>query len=70
MKSHWIVLVAAVAVGVALTSSASSAPGSGKLYGTDGSRLLTIDPTTGVGTIVGPLLPAPAFGFTSLATDS
>jgi hypothetical protein len=32
--------------------------GSGALYGTDGSSLFTIDRTTGVGTLVGPMVPS------------
>jgi hypothetical protein len=70
VKSRMFVLIAAIGVGAALASNASSAPGSGTLYGTDSSSLFAIDPTTGVGTIIGPMTPRPPFGFTSLATDS
>lgn len=67
---RWIVLPVALALGIALASPASSAPGSGALYGTDGGSLFTINQATGEGTLVGPMIPTPTFGFTSLAADS
>jgi hypothetical protein len=70
VKSHWIALTLALTLGLALASPTSSATGSGALYGTDGSSLFTIDRLTGVGTLVGPMVPAATYGFTSLATDS
>lgn len=57
MKIRTIAGAAAVAFAVILAtaSSVSSAPGTGRLFGTDaqGGNLLTIDPSTGAGTLVG-----------------
>jgi hypothetical protein len=51
------VLAAVLAALVLLTSPAYSAPGTGTLFGTDanGGNLLTIDQSTGAGTVVGPM---------------
>jgi hypothetical protein len=70
VTKHWIALTVALTLGLALVSPTSPAPGSGTLYGTDGSRLFTIDRTTGVGTLVGPMVPSATYGYISLATDS
>jgi hypothetical protein len=70
VKSYLSVLAAALTLGLVPASATSSAIGGGALYGTDGSSLFTIDRTTGVSTLVGPMVPTATYGFTSLAIDS
>ena len=56
MRPFIFAFVAAAAIAV-LASPASSGPGTGTLFGTDanGGNLITIDQSTGAGTVVGPM---------------